>query len=199
MVRPDAELVARTLGGDKDAFRLLVLRYTNATHALIYATLGTYREAEDLAQEAFLRAFQHLDSLRRHDRFGPWLYGITRNVCLAWLRKQGEPPVSLDDVLVEHLAAGDPVSSGPLERHERRRQVMQAVEALPLKYRKVVALRYLADMSIEHIAATLSVSRSAVHARLSRAREMLRKRLAPVEAEPTAARQWLPHAAVEVF
>lgn len=202
MARSDAELVALTLNGERAAFRELVLRYSAATHALVYSTLGATCDAEDLAQEAFLRAFKNLSSLRRPDRFGSWLYGITRNTCLAWLRKQGEPPASLEDVHVERLAAGDPVGPGPVEREERRRELLRAVEALPQKHRTAISLRYLAGMTVEQIATVLSISPSGVHARLSRARAMLRRRLAPdfeFEAHPVSSGRASGRARVEML
>ena len=177
MARSDAELVARTLKGERTAFRELVLRYSASTYALVSATVGRTNEVEDLAQEVFLKAFKGLHSLQKPDRFGSWLYGITRNTCLAWLRKQGEPPVSLEGVLVEHLTAGDPVSQDVPERNERRREIRRAIEDLPEKYRVAVSLRYLAEMSCEEIANLLSISTSGVYARLSRARSMLRRKL----------------------
>ena len=127
MARSDAEIVTLTLSGEPSAFRELVVRYSPATYALVYATVGRIGHAEDLAQEAFLKAFKHLESLRKPECFGSWLYGITRNTCLAWLRKQGEPPVSLEGVLVEHLTAGDPVSLDVPERNERRREIRRAM------------------------------------------------------------------------
>lgn len=177
MARSDAELVALTLSGRRIAFRELVMRYSAATYALVYSTLGGIADAEDIAQEVFLKAFENLNSLRKPERFGSWLYGITRNTCLAWLRKQGEPTVNFGDVLVEHLAADDPVGQGILERDERRGAVRRAVEELPEKYRVTVALKYLGGMTAQDIASELSISPSAVYARLSRARTILRGKL----------------------
>jgi RNA polymerase sigma factor (sigma-70 family) len=86
----DGYLVQKCLNGEPEAFGVLVDRYKSSMYALAYSKIGDFQEAEDLTQEAFLKAYRNLRQLRRWDHFYAWLYSITSNLCKDWLRAQSK-------------------------------------------------------------------------------------------------------------
>ena len=135
-------------------------------------------DAEDLAQEAFLRAYRGLDGFKGDARFSTWLYRITWNLCADWLRrkrKSGHASLSTDD------ASGVPDSRVGLEEQvleaEERREVRRALDHLDEKYRGVLILLYYQKLTYEQIAAILDVPVKTVETRLYRARKLLKERL----------------------
>ena len=127
-----------------------------------------------MAQEAFVRAFRALHQWRREAAFSTWLFALATNVYRAELRRRRAPLVSLDDV-------ADPVDSFDLARdHEdslRRAAVRRALGALPARYRDTLVLFYFHEMDVERAAASLGVPVGTVKARLSRGRDLLRRKL----------------------
>ena len=101
----DEMLIRRTLQGDKDAFGFLVERYKGAVHTLAYRKLGDFHDAEDIAQETFLRAYQNLSSLKNPAQFAGWLYVITANCCKMYWRKRGRQFQA--NLSIEELSDGD--------------------------------------------------------------------------------------------
>ena len=174
----DTELLERSGRGEADAFAALVERYSPLVHSIALSNTGRRDVAEDLAQEAFCRAYVHLNGLNDPERFRSWLWGITRRVCLDWRRKTGRhgEPVELPAEVpaTSHSPAED------AEAAERGRRVRQAVDELPEDQRIVVQLRHLQGMSYEQIAGVLGLSMSGVSNRLAAAREKLRVKLRPL-------------------
>ena len=180
MLATDAELLKRASSGDADAFSALVRRYAPLAHAIARSFTDRRDVAEELAQEAFCRAFIGLDSLRKPEQFRSWLWGITRRVCLDWRREMARHHAPLE--LTADVPSGDSPAR-EAELAERRRRVHRAVDELPEKYRIVVHLRHLQGLSYEEIATLLGLSLSGVSNRLAAARELLRVKLRPLVAE----------------
>jgi RNA polymerase sigma-70 factor (ECF subfamily) len=168
----DAELLQRVRQGDGDAFSALVRRYSPLVHAIALSRTGRREAAEELAQDAFCRAYERLDELRRPGSFRPWLWKIAHRVCSDWQRHREKDMAALPASLT---SGDDPVAEAQMA--ERHRRVREAVDGLPEKYRIVVQLRHLQGMSYEEIAAMLGLSTSGVSNRLAEARERLRLKL----------------------
>jgi RNA polymerase sigma-70 factor (ECF subfamily) len=175
----DAAVIARYVAGDVEAFSVLVDRYRNAVYSFAYHLTGDAEEANDLAQEAFVRAYRALPRFRADAKFQSWLFAICANLCKSWLRGKSRRPVLLDDVTqTDSLRHNDdPSPTELLAARARRREVREAIRSLPTPYRLVVILRHLRDMSYEDIAAALNLPVTTVEHRLRTAREMLRKKL----------------------
>ncbi|NIN65309.1 MAG: sigma-70 family RNA polymerase sigma factor [Anaerolineae bacterium] len=174
----EAQLVVKAQRGDEDAFEQLVRAHQRYVFNLAYRVLGDYREAEDVAQETFVRAWRGLPSFRAESRFTTWLYRIARNVCLNRLpRLQAE--LTQTELLGETPA-------DVFNAKERRAFVHAELARLPEKYRLVLTLRYLQDLSYAEIADVLNLPLGTVKTHLHRGREALAARLAAWEAETTS-------------
>jgi RNA polymerase sigma-70 factor (ECF subfamily) len=166
--------VDRVLRGDVAAFAQIVERWQDPLVALAYRFCHDRSRAEDMAQEAFIRAFRALGQWRREAAFSTWLFALATNVYRAELRRGRRSLVSLDDV-------ADPVDAFDLaadhEDLDRSAAVRRSLHALPPKYRDALVLFYFHDMDVERAAASLGVPVGTVKARLSRGRELLRRKL----------------------
>ncbi|MFA6240727.1 MAG: sigma-70 family RNA polymerase sigma factor [Candidatus Hydrogenedentales bacterium] len=164
--RSDAHLVHSSLAGDKGAFERLVLRHLAAVEAVALAYTRNHADAQDVSQEAFLKAYQSLDTLRDTGKFGPWVTSIARNTGLRLARRRNrEEPVS--DELLQNLEAQPP----DLERSELLQLLHRHVMKLPLETREVLLLHYYAGKRLREIADELDITRDAVAKRLQRGRE----------------------------
>ena len=177
----DADAIARCIAGDVEAFSALVERYRGAVYSFAYHLTDDAEEANDLAQETFVRAYRALPRFRMDAKFLPWLLAICANLCKSWLRGSARRPVLLDDEMMQtgSLRSQDDGQSPTelLAARARRREVREAIRSLPTPYRLVVILRHLRDMSYYDIAAALNLPVTTVEHRLRTAREMLRKKL----------------------
>jgi len=167
----DLELVRQAQAGDLDSFGKLVDRHRGAVHGLAYHWTGSFADAEDIAQEACVRAYLHLKELREPDRFAAWLWQLARNECRQWRRRQ-RPDTPLEDV-EDFLASADPSPTEELERSEVRRLLDRSLRSLSDNNRLVISLHYLGGLSYHEIAQFLDLSHNAVAARLHRARKEL--------------------------
>jgi RNA polymerase sigma-70 factor, ECF subfamily len=172
---------------DDEAFAHLVEKYQRPVFNLCYRLLGTPMAAEDAAQEAFVRAYEHLASYDTRRSFSSWLLSIASHYCIDQLRRKHHQLLSLDDLTpdvwtAEQLAEPEEVV---LER-EKDREVTSLLLQLPADYRAAVVLRYWYDFSYEEIAQTLETTVSAIKSRLFRARQMMAqgREPAPVETAP---------------
>jgi RNA polymerase sigma-70 factor (ECF subfamily) len=175
----DQQLVAQVLAGDDEAFAGLVGRYERDAYNLAYRMLGNAEEAEDAAQEAFLRAYKHLSRYDPKRSFKTWLLSITSNHCIDRLRKRRLTWLSLDEPLPPHPALRSQ-ETGPensLVESERSAQVQALLGELAPDYRAAVVLRYWYDMSYVEIADLLDTTESAIKSRLYRARQILAERV----------------------
>lgn len=163
----DLAAVRRCLDGEQAAFEELVLRYQSPLFNVALRLLGRYDEAHDATQNAFIKAYRHLETFDATQRFFSWIYRILRNECLNVLRSQRTWEPLSDGVL------GGERQTDTVEDVERQRAVQQAVMSLDTDYREVIALRHFADMSYEDIAATLGIPAKTVKSRLYSARQRL--------------------------
>lgn len=173
-VADDEAAVQQVLAGDIAAFEGLVRRWQGPLVNLAYRFCRDRSRAEEMAQEAFLRAFRSLDRWRREAAFSTWLFALATNLYCSELRRIPARMVTLDDI----TEPSDPRAiDGGLEREDQNRAVRRAVLALPAKYREALLLFYFHDMDISAAARSLDVPEGTVKARLSRGREILRSKL----------------------
>ena len=171
MQKTDRELVRATLSGEREAFGQLVERYERGVCAVIVHIIRDVHMAQDLTQEAFVRAYQNLASLRRPAAFEGWLFQIARRRALAW--RQQRP--AMQAVPVHDGLSAAQQSNGRLD--ERSEQLLTAVLALPHQEQRVVMLRYFKGHTVRDIATLLDRPVGTVTKQLSRARARLRKQL----------------------
>jgi len=175
----EQELVTRARAGDDTAFSQLVELYNTAIYNLCYRMLGEAGEAEESAQEAFLRAYTQLRSYDPTRSFKTWLFSIASHYCIDRLRKRRLIWLSIDEPLPPHPALQEQ-TPGPEDANVRREQrdAIQALLAkLPPEDRKVIVMRYWSDLSYEEIATATRATVSAVKSRLHRARGALAEQL----------------------
>jgi RNA polymerase sigma-70 factor (ECF subfamily) len=177
----DAELVPRALAGDRAAFRALYDRHRSAVHrvARAFATLDP-DDADDVVQDAFIRAFSNLSKLTQHARFGPWLLTIARNRALTRLGRRRAADKLSEDLSVEAGALAEDVAAIPELGAEAELEVVRKIVAeLPEGAEKeTVRLFYLeGELSAREIAARLGVGKSAITMRLERFRAKVKRRV----------------------
>lgn len=159
-------------------FADLVSRYQDPVYGMALRFVRGKDEAEDIAQEAFLRAYRGLEGFKGDSAFSTWLYRITWNLCADWLRrnrKPGRASLAIDDAA--DLADDRVDLEQGLLAEEEKRKVREALDGLDEKYRSVLVLLYYQRMSYEQIAAVLEVPMKTVETRLYRARKLLRASL----------------------
>lgn len=186
--RHEAEIIARVIGGDVEAFYELLRPYERNVFLAAVSLVKNDAAAEDVAQEAILKAFQNLSRFRQEAKFSTWLIQITINEGKMRLRKD-RPHLyeSLDrhhenaegDYIPKDFADWREIPSEALERSELRQALTKAMESLPEKYRTVVILRDVQQLSTKETAQLLDLTEEAVKTRLNRARLMMRDALAP--------------------
>jgi RNA polymerase sigma-70 factor (ECF subfamily) len=172
----DRALILRARQGEAEAFGELVRRYQTTVFNVCYRLLAERREAEDLAQEAFLRAYARLNSFDLERPFGPWMRRVAANLCLNRLARRLPPAAPLEDELdADRQGLDNPEAHH--ERAEAAQSVRAALAGLPPHYRAVIELRHFHEMRYDEIAAALKLPLSDVKSHLFRARKMLADKL----------------------
>ncbi|MGA2218623.1 MAG: RNA polymerase sigma factor [Terracidiphilus sp.] len=177
---PDSADVARVLAGDIAAFEGIVRRWQGPIVNMAWRYCRDRSRAEEMAQEAFLRAWRNLAQWRRESSFSTWLFALAANLFRSELKRFPTVNVSLD-------AAPEParsaVQQNAMEMHQSSETVRRAVLALPARYREPVILYYFHEMDLGRAAQTMGLPEGTVKARLSRARTLLKRRFPHLEAE----------------
>ena len=178
----ESDLVRQAREGDQSAFGRLVNAYQTPVYNLAYRMLGNAGEAEEAAQEAFIRAFTHLGRYDPQRSFRTWLLSITSHYCIDCLRRRRITWLPLEDELAApeqvDLVRGSPNPALVVERREQEEQIQQVLAKLSATDRAAVTLCYWYDCSYEEIAETLNLTVSAVKSRLYRARRTMADMLA---------------------
>ncbi len=182
---PDLSLVRLVQAGDRDAFQPLVRRYEHAIYRMALAIMRNDADAEEITQETFLRAYQHLRQFRGESRFSTWLTQIAINAARMRLRKShaamweslDEPRAQDEGQMAREAVDTHDTPEQNLAREEQRQRIALALSGLPAGYRLVLVLRDLQELSTHDTARILKLSDANVKTRLLRARQMLRQRL----------------------
>ncbi len=171
--------------GDSTAFMYIVDAYQRPVYNLCYRMLGDAAEAEDAAQETFLRAYTKIDTYKSGRKFSSWLLSIASHYCIDRLRKRRYQMVSWDDLPPwRWLPDTEPQPEEATLTHERYDTLHALLDTLPEDYRAATILRYWYEMPYEEIAETLGTSVSAIKSRLFRARQMLAKAAEQADVQP---------------
>lgn len=166
----------QAMKGDKVAFGKIVEAYQTPVYNLAYRMLNNPGEAEEAAQEAFVRAYTRLESYDPAHKFSTWLLSITSNYCIDQLRKRRALLLSIDEPLPPHPALHSDGAKGPEAQavlNEQQELVQSLLSELQPEYREAVVLRYWYELSYEEIAETMDTTVSAIKSRLFRARRQL--------------------------
>jgi RNA polymerase sigma-70 factor (ECF subfamily) len=172
--RRDAAMV---LAGDTRAFEGIVRRWQGQLINLAYRFCHDRGRAEEMAQEAFLRAFRNLASWRHEAAFSTWLFALATNLYCTQLRRLPPNSLPFEDV---HEPANPGAPDGGLERRNQSAEVRKAVQNLPAKYREVLTLYYFHEMDVPSAARSLGLPEGTVKAHLFRGRSLLRNKLKPI-------------------
>jgi len=176
----EAVLIERSREGDQDAFRQLVERYQVAVHNLAYRMLGDPNDAEDAAQEIFMRIYRQLGRYDPSRKFSTWTLAIATNYCIDQLRRRRMQLVPLENI-IPWARSREVGPEGEAITQEARDDVQRLIMRLPEKYRAPLVLRYFEELSCAEIAEVLGMPEGTVKTQIHRARKSLEKLLAEGE------------------
>ncbi|KAB2332169.1 RNA polymerase sigma factor SigW [Cytobacillus depressus] len=176
--------IKQVLKGDQDAYAEIVEIYKEKVYMICYRMLGNRHESEDIAQEAFLRAYVNIHSFNINLKFSSWLYRIATNLCIDRIRKK-KPDYYLDAevagtdglTMYSQIAADTNLPEEDLESLELQETIQREISKLPEKYRTVIVLKYIEELSLNEISKILDLPLGTVKTRIHRGREALRSRL----------------------
>ncbi len=198
--KTEPQIIASVLAGNTHEFHDLIRPYERSVYIMALSMLHNEADAEDAAQEAFLKAFRNLANFRGDSKFSTWLISITLNEARSRLRSRknakmeslDEPPEGQETVTPALLRDWREIPSAALERQEIRHLLQQAITDLPLIYREVFLLRDVEELSVNESAEALGISIASVKVRLHRARLMMQKKLVPQLKKTNPKRRWFP-------
>ncbi len=178
----ERDIIEQVRAGNTRQYALLVDRHKDQAFTLAVRLTGDSEEAEELVQDAFLRAFKNLDQFRGDAKFGTWFYRILYNLCMTKVtRRRGKPEQldvtdekALDNLLVDE---DEPSIHERLEDEELQQMIAGEIARLPEKFRSVITLFYVQEMSYEEIVSTLGSPIGTVKTNLFRARALLKERI----------------------
>lgn len=196
----EAQMIASILAGNTHEFHELIRPHERSVYIMALSLLHNEADAEDAAQEAFLKAFRNLANFRGEAKFSTWLISITLNEARSRLRSRkavkmeslDEPPEAQGHVSPALLRDWREIPSAALERQEVRALLHEAITDLPVIYREVFLLRNVEELSVNESAEALGITEASVKVRLHRARIMLQKKLVPQLKRVNSKRRWLP-------
>lgn len=176
--------VKEVLNGDQEAFEEIVIHFQHRLYQVCYRMLNNAAEAEDIAQEAFVRAYVNLESYDQKRKFSTWLYRIATNLCIDRIRKK-KPDYHLDAEvpgtegldMYSQIAADQELPEEEVEKMEMQERIQYEVSRLPDKYRTIIILRYMEDLQLQEIADILEMPLGTVKTRVHRGREALRQQM----------------------
>ncbi len=176
--------IKQVLKGDQNAYADIVNLYQHKLYQICYRMLGNKQEAEDIAQEAFVRAYINLHSYDQKRKFSTWIYRIATNLCIDRIRKK-KPDYYLDAEVAgtdgldmySQIAADEQLPEEAVEQMELQDRIQYEISRLPDKYRSVIVLKYIEELSLQEISDILDMPLGTVKTRIHRGREALRKQL----------------------
>jgi RNA polymerase sigma-70 factor (ECF subfamily) len=175
----DNEIINQVLNGNQQAYTVLVNRYQNYVFTLAQRMIKNREDAEEVAQDAFIKAYKFLVNFRGESKFSTWLYTIVHNSCITFLRKKKVEIHSLDNGALFERA--DNIESGmranTVEQKSRQAMVNEAIAMLSADDAQIITLFYKAEQSLEETAQVLGIEVNAAKVRLHRARTRLKEKM----------------------
>lgn len=176
--------IKQVLKGDQNAYGEIVELYKDKIFQLCFRMLGNRHEAEDVAQEAFIRAYVNIQGFNQKKKFSSWIYRIATNLCIDRIRKK-KPDYFLDAEvpgteglnMYSQISSDHPLPEEKLVSLELQETVQREIANLPEKYRAVIVLKYIEELSLNEISEILDLPLGTVKTRMHRGREFLRKQL----------------------
>lgn len=176
--------IKEVLKGDQNAYGEIVELYKDKVFQLCYRMLGNRHEAEDMAQEAFIRAYVNIARFNLELKFSTWIYRIATNLCIDRIRKK-KPDFYLDAevsgtdglTMYSQVSAHTNLPEDDLESMELQATIQREISRLPEKYRSVIVLKYIEELSLKDISEVLDMPLGTVKTRIHRGREALRRQL----------------------
>ncbi|KPL57756.1 RNA polymerase sigma factor SigW [Rossellomorea vietnamensis] len=176
--------IKQVLKGDQNAFAELVELYKDKVFQICFRMLGNRHEAEDIAQEAFIRAYVNIETFNQKRKFSTWLFRIATNLCIDRIRKK-KPDYFLDAevsgteglTMYSQVAADVQLPEDEVENMELQETIQIEISKLPEKYRSVIVLKYIEELPLQEISEILDLPLGTVKTRVHRGREALRKQL----------------------
>jgi RNA polymerase sigma-70 factor, ECF subfamily len=176
--------IKQVLKGDQSAFAELVELYKDKVFQICYRMLGNRHEAEDISQEAFIRAYVNIETFNQKRKFSTWLFRIATNLCIDRIRKK-KPDYYLDAevagteglTMYSQVAADVQMPEDEVENMELQETIQKEISKLPEKYRSVIVLKYIEELPLQEISEILDMPLGTVKTRVHRGREALRKQL----------------------
>jgi RNA polymerase sigma-70 factor, ECF subfamily len=177
-----ANMVAQVKKGDQEAFEGIVDLFKDKIYRHCYRMVGNGHEAEDLAQETFLRAFRNISKYNNEFKFSTWIFRIATNLCIDRLRKKkpdyyldAEVPGTDGATMYSQLSSEEPLPEQVVTENERWNELQEEIMKLPEKYRTAIVLKYVEDLSLEEISHIMDIPVPTVKTRIHRGREALKK------------------------
>jgi len=169
----DGYIISKCLNGEPEAFGFLVDKYKESVYAFAYAKLRNFHDAEDIAQEVFIKAYQKLHTLKHWDSFLAWLYSMTSNLCKTWPRSQSRRPDN--DSIENNTETLGIISINSYRKEAINDSVYDVLDSLPEIHRQILTLHYLGGMKIKEIAIFLGIPSRTIARRLSESKSQLRE------------------------
>ena len=177
--QPDEEIISRILKGDQNAFSALVEKYQNYVFTLVLRFTENREDAEEIAQDVFVKAYRSLADFRGDSKFSTWLFTITRTTCLSFLRKKKLDTQSLDNertgLQVENRESA--FNANLVEQKSRHTMLTQAISMLSVDDAQVLNLFYKAEQTLEEIGKIMRLDPNTVKVKLHRARQRLKEKM----------------------
>jgi RNA polymerase sigma-70 factor (ECF subfamily) len=176
---PDNDLIPLVLKGDQQAYKVLVDRYQAYIFTLAFRLMQSREDAEEVAQDVFVKAYRSLADFKGGSKFSTWLYTIAHNTAITYLRKKKQKIVAIDDesTFTQLENQESDFKANQVEDKSRKDMVNRAIGLLPADDAQIITLFYKGDQSLDEIAAIMGLETNTVKVRLFRARQKLKEKM----------------------
>lgn len=171
----DADIIKRVLQGDRNAYALLVDRYRHLVYTLALRMLNNAEDAEEAAQDVFIKAYHALRSYNGNGKFSTWLYTITRNTCISRSRSGKQPILPQEEEKLARLAGHDETHNLQQEQAGRKKILAHAIDMLAADEAEIITLYYIQEQTVDELCRILGLGSSNVKVKLYRARKKLKE------------------------
>jgi RNA polymerase sigma factor (sigma-70 family) len=182
---PDNELITLVLKGDQQAYKVLVDRYQSYIFTLAYRLMQSREDAEEVAQDVFVKAYRSLADFKGGSKFSTWLYTIAHNTSITYLRKKKQKILDIDDeaTFMQLENQESDFKANQVEDKSKKAMVNRAIEMLAPDDAQIITLFYKGDQSLDEIATVMGMETNTVKVRLFRARQKLKEKMEKYFAE----------------